>query len=604
MSDLISCPNCGLSQSAQHAFCARCDHSFATTGPTPAVADELIAPGAGIESGEYPATDREDRIPTVQRDAPRTPTPRDRGGAEGTPTSGTPTDRGARRPTSLDSMEAAPDDATASTTMESEAGPAGPAGPSWNMPGRDVEARADAFPAAPLRGVGRDKRSLSARGRGTPGGPGPAARGEGGDAGLDGAALGRVSQPGGRPGGELRGRPPGNLFASENSLPPGDPLMAALVSGEALRADSIPEIDFGTSHPGAAVPLNDAPPVQRDFDVDSGANVDAVEPDGPRVVAPSRGRRSRSTAGHRSRPGGLLPDGPDAGRSVAPPNAATQVRPTLEREGGDAIPDEPSAPGQLSVELPPPARPSRVPTNSRLALTAGSVLPPVAAPRTTTNNRAASLPPGLTPPGRTPRRTTNSRAASIPPAHRSTPASVRPDPRQSSLIDGRAPDDLPLPPPPDLPADRGVDPALVRRGVKIAAFLATLLVLGLAALDMSSMLADVGALRATLNANIRSDGLPTPDLPRMLDRAVDELDLGDQLVSQWATISAADDRFRVGVEVEHSVVGLPQRTRIEEEGAFVVSEQLRTLEFYLAEWQLDAAGTALLEQEKQRRERR
>lgn len=149
-----------------------------------------------------------------------------------------------------------------------------------------------------------------------------------------------------------------------------------------------------------------------------------------------------------------------------------------------------------------------------------------------------------------------------------------------------------------------MDPVLVRRGVKIAAALAAVLVVSVAVLDVSSMIADVGALKAALNSNIRSDGLPTPDLPRMLDHAADELELGDNLVSKWSSISAENDRFDVGVEVEHSVVGLPQRTRVSREGAFVVADQLKTLEFYLAEWTLDEQGKRLLDQDKARRDRR
>ena len=185
---------------------------------------------------------------------------------------------------------------------------------------------------------------------------------------------------------------------------------------------------------------------------------------------------------------------------------------------------------------------------------------------------------------------------------RSIPAISRPAAPRSPP----PPADVPLPPPPDLPADLGdgVDPATVRRGVKIAALVAAVIVVCVAVLDVSAMIADAGALRAAMNANVRSDGLPTPDLPRMLDHAVQEMELGDQLVDRWATISAADDRFDVGVEVEHSVVGLPQRTRVSRDGIFVVADQLKTLEFYLPEWQLDAEGKLLLQQEKLRRERR
>lgn len=551
MADLITCPNCGLSQSAMHAFCARCDSSFATTGPARAISDDLIGPGAGIETGEYAPTAISDRVPTVQESAPSlTPTPGDRSGNSLT---GTPTDRdsGGVSPPTGSNPAVDPEDnpATASTTMEAEDRPAGP---SWNMPGRD-EPRAEAFPAPALRNARREKRSLSGRSRPAGGTPPatPALERAPEPVGSHPGRPKAQSHPGSVPGSDLRGRPPGKLFASENSIPPGDPLMAALVSGEALRADSFPEIEFNN----APTQLREEPPpVQQD--VDSAEDHAAVStPEGRRVVPPSRGRRGRSSAGYRSRPGGLLPDGP--GR-IAPPNAATEVRP--------AIPRERSAPGTLR-----PPQESRPGSVSGVRSNAGSSIPAMARPE----------------------------------PRRSAPGIHIPDPRRSSLADGRAPDDVPLPPPPDLGDDlgKGMDPVLVRRGVKVAAAVAAIGVIALAVLDVSSMIADVGALKATLNSNIRSDGLPTPDLPRMLDHAVDELELGDNLVSAWSRISAEDDRFEVGVEVEHSVVGLPQRTRVSREGAFVVADQLKTLEFYLAEWDLDDQGQRLLDQDKQRRNR-
>jgi hypothetical protein len=570
VADLITCPKCGLSQSAKHAFCARCDCSFATTGPAPAITDDLLARGSALDTGEYDPAQISDQVPTVQASAP-TPSPRDRRERTptgrtptgrtptgrtptgrtptgrtptgGTPTgSGTPTDRD--RPISSGSMPEAEDPAGVSTTIENMDAPAGPA---WGMPGRPGDSRTDSFPAPPLRKSGREKRSLSARSRNNTPDAVPTLEREPTPAPSEPPPRAR-SHPGSRPGSDLRGRPPGKLFASENSLPPGDPLMAALVSGEALRADSFPDIDFGTSHPAPS----DEPPPVHDYVEDLAAPAPPqepipAEPSGPRVVAPSRGRRSRSSIGHRSRPGGLLPDGPSA-KSQSSPEPLAQERPAIERQA--------SAPGRSL--------------------------------RTAADARTSTIPPA-------------------PRAQRgSIPAVPRPDPKRSSLIDGRAPDDLPLPPPPDLPDNlgSGVDPATVRRGVKIAALLAAVLVASLAARDVSAMIADIGSLRAAMNANIRSDGMPTPDLPRMLDRAVQELDLGDQMVARWATISAESDRFDVGVEIQHSVVGLPQRTRVSRDGEFLVTTQLKTLEFYLAEWDLDDEGRRILTQDKERRELR
>ena len=551
MADLVTCPKCGLSQSAMHAFCAHCDCSFATTGPAPAITEDLIAASAGVDTGEYMPPADSKSVPPAAGSPPGSPPPRKR--RDGTPTgSGTPTDRETVAPPSSSSLDSVQDPASASTTMESEDSPAGPA---WNMPGRTDSARSSSFPAPP-RASGREKRSLSGRAR-------PATTTPDAVPSLErtptppAAAAGpppRTSHPGSRPGSELRGRPPGTLFASEGSLPPGDPLMAALVSGEALRADSFPDIDFGPSNPGA--PLDSAPPVQQDFDAIPEPAAGA-EPQGPRVVPPSRGRRSRSSIGHRSRPGGLLPDGPDPAAIASSPAAATEVRPTIERE--------PTSPNR---------RPAPAP-----------------------EGRAESLPPA---PRGTPAMRRSIPAVPRPPAPRAPAPPRTPTPPRATSAPGA------LPPPMELPQGGGpsVDPATVRRGVKIAALVAAVLVVCLAVLDVSAMIADVGALRAAMNANMHSDGLPTPDLPRMLDHAVQEMDLGDQLVSRWATLSAADDRFDVGVEVQHSVVGLPQRTRVSRDGDFVVSEHLKTLEFYLPEWELDPEGKLLLEQEKRRRERR
>ena len=624
MADLTSCPQCGLSQSALHAFCARCDFPFDGSAPEQPAADALVGGNVDIATGDAPLPNL-DHTPTgntpsgrTSTDTPTGHTPSGRTPTGGTPSGRTPaTDPPDPPPPAARSL--APTDAVplakkrdplSVTDVSEDNNPEGlPRGPSWNLPGRPEEtggswSKEGGLPRAAVSSRGSlTARQRAAKAAASVDGAGPPLTDESVPAvghtvrsSAPGAAAGSnpgrsISQPGSRQG-ELRGRPPGKLYASENSIPPGDPLMAALVSGEALVADSFPDIAL-TGPPddsGGHIPVFDElPPVQEDDDAAAVTlpDPDLHDPNRPRVVPPSMGRRP-TTGGRRRRtgsgvsvPGHPVPSRPEVGAPSDPTMGAITSDP---RVG--------SVPGMR--RQPPPGQDPR-----------SASLPPAPRAASTPAARARALPPdtrgGRRPPDtRGGQRAPNPRGASIPGDFVQRPLGSGGSFPPPSL------DGVPLPPPvriPDAP-HVGTDPQKVRLGIRVTLAVVAMLLAMLAVRDISGMVGDLAGLRAAVNENIRSDGLPTPDLPQVLDHRINELDLKKRIVGRWATISAKADQFSVGVEVEHKIVGVPRRTRVSRDGRFAVVDQLKTLEFYLADWELDAEGHALLEDDRRRRERR
>ncbi len=612
-----------------HAVCARCDFPF----------DGSVDPQPMGDAGTASHDQLTGEVTRPQHDMTPTGTPT--GTPSTTPTGPTPT---------TDPPEPAPPEpppraaAKASVPLAKKRDPlsvtdvsadnnpdALPRGPSWNLPGRNEETGGSWSKESGLpRAAATSRGSLTARQRAAkaaavveeverpktdesiqavahpsrPRAPAP----------LPSSNPGRAtSQPGGHAG-DLRGRPPGKLYASENSIPPGDPLMAALVSGDALLADSIPDINLTGEgqDSGDHLPVFDElPPADDDYNAAADTRPDPPPPadNRPRVVPPSTGRRStsgsrrrRSVAGA-SVPGRPAPSRPAASLPAAPrPSASRPGQPAPPDVGMDVIVSDPR------VQSIPPMDPRSTRTAPRVA-----TLPPLGRRDSRTDPRVATLPPV----GRRDSRTDpavstisrDSRGASIPPRPRgaSVPGQALQHP-QGSFPPTPPPriDDMPLPPPVNIPEapPNPKDKERVRLGIRIALAVVAIGLALLAVRDVSGMVADLAGLRAAVNENIRSDGLPTPDLPQVLDHRIRELDLKKRIVGRWATISAKADQFSVGVEVEHKIVGVPRRTKVSREGRFAVSEQLKTLEFYLEDWELDDEGKVLLEDSRSRRDRR
>lgn len=267
-----------------------------------------------------------------------------------------------------------------------------PEAPSWSMPGRALEERDTGRGwgentgrlARRKPGLGQDRGSLK-RPRGDDGPTGSSPRPTTGTQSRP-TGSGRTpvddreptkrtrapeSRPGssgarsnpGMPGSELRGRPPGSLYADEASSPPGDPLMAALVSGEEQAATGEPppvhplypqgmpsDSDFGA--------FDDLPPTRATLEDDRSPL--GLRPPGPRVVPPSTGRRTSTMGGRRggsgtgsrdprgnrvasapSMPGGILPDAPRAPARGMPTPTPLERNTQPPGEGLSAVAPEP-----------------------------------------------------------------------------------------------------------------------------------------------------------------------------------------------------------------------------------------------------------------------
>jgi len=275
-----------LSQSARHAFCARCDFSFddptpAGGGGTPSAPLDLGVSGDHNSDAAAQLLEGEDAEPTVEDPPPTQPEPPD------------------RSIPLVDVKRTAP--ALPPDTVEE----ALPDAPTWSMPGRGKQE------AAPGRGWGettgrarrtpglaQDRGSLSGRGRDTA----SSMKSVSGDftPQRTPSAPPPRSHPG-LPGSELRGRPPGSLYADEHSSPPGDPLMAALVSGDEYRTPiGSPLEDVEEGSPPVHPLYPEGPPSDSDFGAVETLSEPALRAAGPRVVPPSTGRRA-SSVGQRRR---------------------------------------------------------------------------------------------------------------------------------------------------------------------------------------------------------------------------------------------------------------------------------------------------------------
>lgn len=368
MSELVACPKCGLSQSARHAFCARCDFSF--DDPTPSAASATPAPPPHVVlNAAPPGADAgfEDSEPTVED--PPAPSPDD---------GGRRSDRSLPRVDIKRTQPALPPD-----TVEE----ALPDAPTWSMPGRSLEA------AAPGRGWGENTGKLARRTPGLGHDRGSLTRGRRDSSGGLPAAPAAEESPAtpsappprshpGRPGSELRGRPPGGLYADEQSSPPGDPLMAALVSGDEHRAPPLGDIASGRPPVHPLYP--EGLPSESDFAgvQDSLSEPSEFTPTGPRVVPPSTGRRGssvgsrRRSASARDPRGRVVASTPGAGiqPDISRPADLGAVRDPVPEPVATAPPPRSPVEVPLSQPGPPipvPPAPPAVPENFRRDRPAG-----------------------------------------------------------------------------------------------------------------------------------------------------------------------------------------------------------------------------------------
>lgn len=556
MSELVTCPKCGLSQSARHSFCARCDHAFGS----PAVDEETPSTPVGDVSEGLAGSPAAPVAAPVPVAPPSTPPRAVPVAAPSTPPRAVP----ARPRSVVDETQESPPSASGEEGL--------PDAPSWNLPNRAAgsnpgRARNEtARSRAP--GLQRDRGSLTRRERsgsslgvegvasdgGMPSVSPTSARPEDG---VDSISSGR--SPGPRdpserkaplpwtrtPAGvELRGRPPSSLYPAENSAPPGDPLIAALVSGEDI-APPPPDIladDYPVERPrgprtnprAQALLYPEGPPTGEDFGAVPAGALDSVEDALPRVVPPASKRRTSVGAAQQE---GLQRD--PRGRPVAsPPPARGGLRPDTEPAGS----------------WPPPAPPAG-------ASASGSIVAP---------GLASSLLAGAA--GRAERRTTR-------------PASEAPG------IGGPPPKEIDLPPPPAeafVPHRMPID---VRRVVLRAVALLVLGLLARAAWDAWRVFDSLG----TLNAVIGEANTATPAMVGELRGQVEILGLEGAVQESWATISGESETWSIGVRASQRVVGIPLTYTARRDGAFRLDQKLATLDYFVDNgWVLDGAAETRL----------
>jgi len=540
LADLIQCPKCGLRQTARHAYCSRCEYAFMGS-PDEYVSDDRSEPtGSGTPTGTPSAT------PT-----PQTPTER-------------PQSFPARETPRTDSVRAVPDGerlvrdrGSLGRRLSTPAAPIPerpidtvdelPSAPAWEMPSRQTSSHR----AAAVQSVDE---------------PGPVPR----DSGAEDLITGSY---------RVRGRPQGELYASERSLPPEDPLMADLVAGRvskepkytdefALAEDwdkprrvGAPGRPRRLTNPGVARPRTN-PGVERPR-----TNPGTRRPTNPhrRLTNPGR-ERPRTNPGVRPRtnPGTRLPTNP-RGRTTltnpgirSPLNERPKTNPSLRGVGATGSTRAATNPGTNPGDI--------VPTSSQRR---------VVAPGTRAGSRPAA-------PAR----------SSVPaaPARTSTPAAR---PRSTPAASIEAP---PEPKPP-------ISDRLSFSSLGAWAFVGVVLVLaGIAGKDFLRVQKARSTVMATLDGGVSEAG-PTADLPRTLGETINEAGLAKNLTGSWKRIEAEGSRFAVGADFSMAILGLPVDWRAERTGYFDVQERIRTLDVYVdAGWELDALASKTLSDYQQDRE--
>jgi hypothetical protein len=561
LADLIQCPKCGLRQTARHAYCSRCEYAF-TGSPDEYVRDDVSSPTG---------------TPTPPTPTGSSPSPsygessfEGRAGRRGS--------LGERETPRTDSVRAVPDGdrlvrdrGSLSRRLSTPASPVPqrvdeddelPNAPSWTMPVR--QSAAFRLPEQVKQAFEEEPPDEQFR---------PSLRGQEPDTGRE--YL-------------VRGRPQGELYASERSLPPEDPLLADLVAG---RVSKNPKVTDEFALPG-----------EWDHSIRS-TNPDLLSPSAPQMSHPGRRVVAPSTPGRRATGSRL------EGRS----RSQSGVRTTL---SGRTDPGT-RLPGVRPVTQPgvrPPTNPAaRIPTSPRVR------------PRTNPGFSAADV--GMTDTSRKPPR---SAVRSLPNAGIPAPTPI-PDasfhgfeeqhfatpptpPEPPAGTGARAPGVPRRPPPRTTPGSTlpEADPRRPLTGKEVGAAFALVIAAAFAVLGIVNGLAVSkarSAIRETLNEGIGPDG-PIADLPRSLRQTLDGLDVRDQIEATHTHIDGEDNTYRIGVELKSPVAFYPVRWKAMREGPFDVEARIRTLDVYVeGGWTLDSTARARLDrygterEEKLRRER-
>lgn len=529
MADLIQCPKCGLRQTARHAYCARCEYGF-TGSPDEYVRDDdsgapsQRAPSSASSSS--PAGPGAFGSPTPSNEFSVAPPSRRRG-----PDSALRQDRG-----SLSQRLSQPRADAEALRPEPDEDDL-PSAPSWNMPVR--QSNSFRLPREEMEA------EQSAR-----------------------------SRPGSDPGSadfHLRGRPQGELYASERSLPPEDPLLADLVAGRVSKNPKITN-EFSLPEEVQEQPVRRGRPRSRPESL-SPPRLSLRTSTGSRLEGRSRSRsgvrNTLSGIGEPSlRPGGTNPGvgrgtNPGVGRGTNPGLEGSVRARSRTNPGayvGTASVPRASVPGVYAPSAPRGTNP-------------GAQAPPVPSEYDFRGIEDIDLEAPVERTGRTASTRTRSTPGTPPGASAPEP------PATASPVAPEAPTRQPIKP-------REILGTLML--VAAALYAALALVNGLAVQRARS------TVRAAIDGGIDPSG-PTPDLPQVLASVIDDLDLGEDVQRTWADIEGATDEFRIGAEFRTPIAGIPLRWRVERDGDFQVEQRIRTLDVFVAAgWMLDPDASQAL----------
>lgn len=360
----------------------------------------------------------------------------------------------------------------------------------------------------------------------------------------------------------VRGRPQGELYASERSRLPEDPLLADLVAGRVSKDPGISD-EF-------ALPVDwDQQMVRASHSEETKSQ--GSQPDGS-IRRPSTLEKSQSSSGPEPRSGSRSGvRSPPPGR--AGPSPGPRTNPAAYSKARSR-----THPARRQATH-PSARPW---TNPARRPAAGSVLPeeglgdadhgdvPILEIAASGDVFRHSVPagPGARAPGQR-------RRLDI----RTTPGGELPAPPPESSVGGK-----------EIFGLIGV----------VVVILFTVLAL----VDGVALFRAEKALTTTLDEGIGPNG-PTADLPMSLQRTLDELEVSDQVEAKYQTIGAYSNSYMIGVELKMAIAGYPVRWKAVREGYFDVNTKIRTLDVFVAAgWSLDAvARTALDDYETARTQR-
>ena len=516
MGELIQCPKCGLRQTSRHAYCSRCEHGF-----TGELAEDLGEGGSPPD--RRPAQEKQPEQTTESlrtRGAGSFEDSSSRGAGDSNEREGARSEAGkdgvvggrsVRNRGSLSRRFSTP--ASAVPEAPSAEAPL-PSAPAWRMPKRQSQMPRDSDGGTtdPVEPESAEQRSgLSPR--------------IGGQADLSGRDF------------MVRGRPQGELYASERSPPPRDPLLADLVAGRVSKEPSVSDefarpVDWDQPPRGEG-DLEKTVPRRRQ----TGGSIR----DSARVDAPSMRKRSQTNSEPDGRSRSLSGvHRPRSGQAETPPRSKANPGESSLSQSRSAKPDTSGLRDSDFTNRPLPEHGSSGEDSLR-AVAGGSG---ARAPGQRRRSRVKTTPGGEVPARTLPRRWAWK----------------------------------------EVGAWLGV--------TLIVLFTAMALADGVAAYRAKN------AITRLLNEGIGPNG-PTADLPKSLERTFVEFDVTDGIETRYQTIDASSNSYVIGVRLNTPVVGYPMRWSAIREGDFDVRAKIRTLDVFVAAgWSLDLTAQSVLDEYK------